>query len=87
MPYTPDNIAELDLLMLYPLSTTQEGIKIHKTAHPGMISAAKRLHERGFTTQADGGYLTARGSKAAEHTQSLYSLLNVQSEVPSEVQS
>ncbi len=81
MSYTPENIAELDVLMLYNLSTSQEGIKIHKTAEPTMISAAQRLFERGLITQADGGYLTAPGSVAAEHTQSLFTILNAHSEV------
>ncbi len=76
MPYTADNIAELDVLMLYDLSTTQEGIKIHKTAVPSKISAAQRLFEKGFITQVDGGYLTSLGRKAAEHTQFLYTMLN-----------
>jgi len=81
MSYTPENLAELDVLMLYNLSTNQEGIKIHKTAKPTVISAAQRLFERGFTTRADGGYLTALGSKAAEHTQTLFTMLNAHSEV------
>ncbi len=76
MSYTPDNIAELEVLMLYDLSTTQEGIKIHKTAEPSKISAAQRLFEKGFITQVDGGYLTSLGRKAAEHTQFLYTMLN-----------
>lgn len=76
MSYSPENIAELNILMLYNLSTSQEGIKIHKTAEPTIISATQRLFEKGFITQADGGYLTARGSEAAEHAQSLYALLN-----------
>lgn len=76
MSYTPDNIAELEVLMLYDLSTTQEGIKVHKTAEPSKISAAQRLFEKGFITQVDGGYLTSLGRKAAEHTQFLYTMLN-----------
>lgn len=81
MTYTPENIAELNVLMLYNLSTTQEGIKIHKTAEPTVISAAQRLFEGGFITQADGGYLTPLGKEAAEHTQSLFTMLNAHSEV------
>ncbi|VAW93832.1 DNA-binding protein inhibitor Id-2-related protein [hydrothermal vent metagenome] len=76
MPYTADNIAELDVLMLYDLSTTQEGIKIHKTAEPTKISAAQRLFEKGFISQVDGGYLTSLGRTAAEHTQFLHTMLN-----------
>lgn len=76
MSYTPENIAELDVLMLYDLSTNQEGIKIHKTAAPEMIAAAQRLFDDGFISQADGGYLTQLGIEAAEHAQTLYTLLN-----------
>lgn len=75
MSYTPDNIAELDVLMLFDLASSQEGIKIHKTAEPAAISAAQRLFEKGFISQVDGGYLTDLGIEAAEHTQSLYVML------------
>lgn len=75
MSYSPDLIAELEVLMLFDLTTTQEGIKIHKTAEPEMVAAAERLHEKGFLTQVDGGYLTSLGSEAAEHTQNLFTLL------------
>lgn len=76
MSYTPENLAELDVLMLYNLSTSLEGIKIHKTAEPTVIAAAQRLFDRGFITQADGGYLTPLGIEAAEHAQSLFTMLN-----------
>ena len=79
MSYTPENLAELDVLMLYDLSTNQEGIKIHKTAEPSVISAAHSLFEKGFITQADGGYLTHLGREAAEHAQSLFTMLNAHS--------
>ncbi len=76
MSYSPENIAELEVLMLYDLSTTLEGIKIHKTAAPEKISAAQRLFDKGFITQIDGGYLTSLGREAAEHTQFLHTMLN-----------
>lgn len=76
MSYTADNIAELEVLMLYDLSTSQEGIKIHKEADPSKISAAQRLFDKGFITLVDGGYLTSLGREAAEHTQALYTMLN-----------
>lgn len=76
MSYTTDNVAELEVLMLYDLSTSQEGIKIHKSADPSRISAAQRLFDKGFITQIDGGYLTSLGREAAEHTQSLDTMLN-----------
>jgi len=76
MSYSTDNIAELDVLLLYDLSTSQEGIKIHKSADTNKIAAAKRLFDKGFITQVDGGYLTSLGREAAEHTQFLYTMLN-----------
>ena len=32
MPYTQDLVDEINILVRYNLSTTQEGIKVHKTA-------------------------------------------------------
>lgn len=76
MSYSPENIVELEVLMLFDLNNTQEGIKIHKTAEATVIAAAKRLFESGFITQIDGGYLTSLGTEAAEHTQKLYTMLD-----------
>jgi uncharacterized protein (TIGR02647 family) len=76
MSFSLENIVELDVLMLFDLSTTLEGIKIHKTADPAVIAAAQRLFDGGFITQVDGGYLTPLGREAAEYTQSLYTMLN-----------
>ena len=76
MNFTQENISEMNVLMLYDLSTSQEGIKIHKQADPDKITAAHRLFDKGFITQVDGGYLTSLGREAAEHTQFLYTMLN-----------
>lgn len=75
MSYSPELVAELEVLMLFDLASTQEGIKVHKSAEPEIIAAAERLHDKGFLTQADGGYLTSLGTEAAEHTQNLFTLL------------
>ncbi len=75
MSYTSENLAELNVLMLYDLSTNLEGIKIHKTADPSVITAAHSLFEKGIITLEDGGYLTALGREAAEHAQSLFTML------------
>ncbi len=80
MSYTQENFAELNVLMLFDLSTRLEGIKIHHTADPAKIAAAKRLFDRGFITLVDGGYLTPLGSQAAEHAQSLFTMLNATSD-------
>lgn len=76
MSFTSENIAELDLLLLFDLSTSQAGIKIHKTASSSSIAAARRLFEKGFISQEDGGYLTSLGITAAEHAHSLFTELN-----------
>ena len=86
MSYTEANLAELDVLMLFDLSNSQEGIKIHKTAAPALIEAGHSLFNKGLITQTDGGYLTHLGHEAAEHAQSLFTMLNAhsQQEVPKE---
>lgn len=76
MNFSADNVAELDLLLLFDLTSNLEGLKIHKSAEPGIIAAANRLFEKGFITQVDGGYLTTLGNEAAEQAQSLFTMLN-----------
>ncbi|MBP8202331.1 MAG: TIGR02647 family protein [Pseudomonas sp.] len=76
MAFTPELIAELEILALFNLGTTQEGIKVHQTAAPSAVSAAKRLHEKGLISLPDGGYLTSLGLDAAEHAQVLLTILN-----------
>ena len=76
MPYTQDIVEELNILVRYNLSTTQEGIKVHKTASPEVIGATKRLYDKGLLTQEDGGYLTGMGHEAAEQAQTVLNLLN-----------
>lgn len=71
MPYSPASIEELNILARYNLKTTQEGIKIHSSAQPEVISAAQRLFDKGLVSQADGGYLTELGRKAAQYAQDL----------------
>jgi hypothetical protein len=41
MSYTPQNLAELDVLMLFESPSGLEGIKIHKNADAAVIAAAK----------------------------------------------
>ncbi|PCJ46233.1 MAG: TIGR02647 family protein [Moraxellaceae bacterium] len=75
MSFTPNLIEELEILALFNLSTMQEGIKVHKSAEKTAIAATKRLHKKGLITQADGGYLSGLGKDAAEHAQSLITIL------------
>jgi len=77
MAFTPELIAELEILALFNLGTTQEGITVHHTATPSAIAAAQRLHDKGLINQPDGGYLTSLGLDAAEHAQVLLTILNV----------
>jgi uncharacterized protein (TIGR02647 family) len=77
MPYTQEIVDELNMLVRFNLSTTQEGIKVHKAeADPAIVAATKRLFDKGLTTQDDGGYLTHLGFEAAEQAQSLLQLLH-----------
>lgn len=62
-------IDEVEVLLQFPLDSTQAGIKIHHTAKDGLINAAQNLFEKGLITQQDGGYLTDLGYEAAEHLQ------------------
>ena len=75
MPYSPEQIQELDILIRYNLESSQQGIKVHGNAHSDTIDAVKRLHEKGMITQIDGGYLTDMGRTAAEHAQTLLLML------------
>lgn len=76
MPYDAELIEELNTLMRFDLATSQQGIKVHKTASPAVIAATQRLHAKGLLTQADGGYLTGLGRDAAEHAQAVLAILN-----------
>lgn len=75
MAVTSELMHELDTLMRFDLATSQQGIKIHHDADPSVIQAAARLHGKGLITQIDGGYLTPLGRQAAEHAQTMLSIL------------
>ena len=75
MPYSPEQIQELDILIRYSLESTQQGIKVHASAGPDTIDAVQRLFEKGMITAVDGGYLTDMGRTAAEHAQTLLLML------------
>lgn len=75
MTLTPVLLEELELLNMFNLGTTQQGLKIHHDAHAGKIEAGKRLFAKGMITQADGGYLTPLGQQVAEQAQALVTLL------------
>ncbi|WP_136253122.1 TIGR02647 family protein [Onishia niordana] len=73
--YSPELFEEIKILGLFNLSTTQEGIKVHSTAAPEAIEAARRLYDKGLITKDDGGYLTTLGHEAAQHAQDLLTIL------------
>ncbi|KXJ50088.1 MAG: TIGR02647 family protein [Cycloclasticus sp.] len=77
MTFNQDIIDELNILIQYDLSNTEQGIKIHQDASKATILAAARLFEKGLTDQPDGGYLTSLGRTAAEHAHALSGLLMV----------
>ncbi|MEP1742072.1 MAG: TIGR02647 family protein [Kangiellaceae bacterium] len=79
MSLTPDLLDEIELLNLFDLNTTQGGLKVHHDAGEQKIAAAKRLFDKGMTTQDDGGYLTDRGVETAEHVQLLVGMLQADS--------
>lgn len=78
MSYTKELVDEVNMLNLFQLSNNQEGIKVHATAEQSSIDAAKRLFEKGLTTQKDGGYLTDLGIEAVEHVQALLLILTTE---------
>lgn len=82
MQYTSDHMSELNLLSQFETGDPTVGLKVHSTATPESIAAAERLHEKGLTSQVDGGYLTPRGIAAAEHARSLLSVLSFDAEHP-----
>lgn len=75
MELQKDNIDEINILSRYNLHTSQEGVKIHSSASPDTIAAAKRLFDKGLISQVDGGYLTPLGRTAAEHAQGLLQII------------
>ena len=77
MSWTPEIIAELEVLCLYNLDSTQEGIKVHSSAGAERVAAARRLFEKGLISQDDGGFLTSLGLEAAAHAQAVLTVLAI----------
>ena len=75
MSLSSDFFEELELLTLFNIDNTQEGIKIHHEASPSRIASAKRLFDKNLITLSDGGYLTAQGADAAAHARALMNIL------------
>ncbi len=48
MPFSPNHLAELNLLLQFPSASTQEGIKVHAhSAAPETLRAAESLFAKG----------------------------------------
>lgn len=77
MALSKEILEEINVLIQFRYSTTQEGIKVHSTATQSTINATKRLHAKGMITQADGGYLTFAGRETAEHAMALNNMLTM----------
>ena len=78
MSLTPELLDELEILSMFNLNTTQQGIKIHSEADPSKIAAGLRLFDKGMITQEDGGYLTPLGLQTSEHAQALITMLKAE---------
>jgi len=77
MPFSQNHLGELNLLALFPSSSSLEGIKVHQSsADPAMVAAAERLYKKGLITQRDGGYLTPLGSEITEQVQKLLAVVS-----------
>lgn len=76
MSYTPELLDELNVLIRFDFLTNQKGLKVHaNTADLKVISATRRLYDKGLLTQSDGGYLTSMGSSAAVNAHAALTLL------------
>ena len=76
MPNNQQLSAELDLLRLFNLDSSDAGLKVHSSeASEESVKAARRLYEKQLVSQPDGGYLTPMGREAAEHLQRALSIL------------
>ena len=76
MHYKKELVDEINVLALFDITNGQEGLKVHSSASDDSIEATIRLYDKGLITQKDGGYLTDLGIDAAEHVQSLLTILS-----------
>lgn len=81
MIFEQQHTDELNLLLKFPTKSLMQGLKIHHDADPQVIAAAKRLYEKGITTQIDGGYLTNLGLDLVEHAKVIQAALTHETEV------
>ena len=75
MPFQPELIEELNMIVRFKPDSIQEGLKVHSNAAPDVIAATQRLYDKGLISQPDGGYLTDLGHELAQHAQSVLNIL------------
>lgn len=75
MKYNAENIADLNLLLQFDVSSAATGIKVHQEAAQETQSAVKRLFNNKLCTQPDGGYLTDEGIEMAIRADKLLRVL------------
>lgn len=76
MKFTPEHLAEMNLLLQFDISSAATGIKVHHDASEDMQKAVQRLYEKGLCTLPDGGYLTDEGIETAEHADKILRVLS-----------
>ncbi len=76
MKYSPEHLAELNLLLQFDISSAATGIKVHTEASPDMQKAVQSLYDKGLCTLPDGGYLTSEGIEVAEHADKILRVLS-----------
>ena len=79
MPFQPNLIEELNMIVRFKPDSIQEGLKVHTNAAPEVIAATQRLYDKGLVTQPDGGYLTDLGHELAQHVHSALNILQTSS--------
>lgn len=77
MKYSQENIAELNLLLQFDISSSATGIKVHQEAADEMKNAVASLYSKGLCTLPDGGYLTDEGIEMAELADKLLRVISV----------
>ncbi|WP_295894241.1 TIGR02647 family protein [uncultured Vibrio sp.] len=76
MKFSPEHIAELNLLLQFDVSSSATGIKVHQDASDDIQKAVSRLYSKGLCTLPDGGYLTDEGIETAEKADKVLRVLN-----------
>lgn len=76
MQFNQTMIDEFTLLAKFPLTSKMQGLKLHSDADESLLSAAKRLFDKGIIDSPDGGYLTDLGLDLIEHVTVLHSALS-----------